>query len=92
MNSAAGRIALARSTSDELEIELAKVVQVPEQHGLEQHRRFVNLGISIDKGALRLSIRGSEPRPWAPMCGPRVLVSECSSLRMFDWRSYLTMT
>lgn len=81
MNSAAGRIALARSSSDELEIELAKVIQMPERQGIEQHRRFVNLGISIDKGALRLSIRGSEPRAWGANVWPkgtglRVLVPE----------------
>jgi len=71
MNSAAGRIALARSTSDELEIELAKVVQIPQEHGLEERRRFVSLGIRLDGGALRLSIRGRGPRMWGTDVWPR---------------------
>ena len=71
MNSAAGRIALARSTSDELEIELAKVVQIPQKHGVEERRRFVNLGIGVDGGALRLSIRGRGPQMWGTDVWPR---------------------
>jgi hypothetical protein len=80
MNSAAGRIALARSSSDELEVELAKVVQTVER-GSEEHRRFVNLGIRLDGGALSLSIRGSGPRMWGADTWPkgtalRILVPE----------------
>lgn len=81
MNSAAGRVALGRSSSGELEIELARVVRLGEQTNLPQHLRFINLGIKLDDGALSLSIRGVGPRMWGGSVwsrgtGLRILVPE----------------
>jgi hypothetical protein len=80
-DSSGDEVVLARSPTDELEIELARVVRIAHRGRIERYWRFVNFGIRQQERDLYVSIRGENAPVWDAISEPfgaglRILVPE----------------